>query len=287
MCNKRDILDRFYTNPEVAENCTNIFKELINITQKDLIIEPSIGSGNFLSSISNITKNYLGYDIDNSLFNPEYIKTEYKNKVFLQDFLSLDYSKLQNEYNNIYILGNPPFGKQSSIAIKFIKHMCHFCTAFGLILPKSFKKQSLQDKIPLDFSNILTIDIPENSFSYIDTSTNVSTIFCIYIKTKLREKHKKLKPINYEFVNRDKEYDISVRRVGINAGEIDIYKNYISKSIQSHYFIKFTNKYIDKDEIVKQLKTIEFLERLYTVGPRSISKQELINKFNNILNITK
>jgi tRNA G10 N-methylase Trm11 len=257
MCNKRDILDRFYTIPEVAENCTNIFKEVINITQKDLIIEPSVGSGNFLSGISNITNNYIGYDIDNSLFNQDYIKPEYKNKVFLQDFLTLDYSKLQNEYNNIYILGNPPFGKQSSVAIKFIKYICKFCTAFGLILPKSFKKQSLQDKIPLDFSNILTIDIPENSFSYIDTSTNVSTIFCIYIKTKVREKHKKLKPINYEFVNRYKEYDISVRRVGINAGEIDINKNYINKSIQSHYFIKFTNKEIDKDEIVKQLKNID------------------------------
>ena len=42
-----------------------------------------------------------------------------------------------------------------------------------------------------------------------------------------------------------------------------------------HYFIKFTTKL--------QLNVIENI-KFETVGPRSISKQELIEKFNAVLN---
>ena len=53
------------------------------------------------------------------------------------------------------------------------------------------------------------------------------------------------------------------------------------KSFQSHYFIKFTN---DKtiDENIRNLKSIKFNFN-NTVGPKSISKPELINEFNKFL----
>ena len=90
-----------------------------------------------------------------------------------------------------------------------------------------------------------------------------------------RNSIEKLKPINFMFVKKDENPDISFRRVGINAGVIDTAENINEKSVQSHYFIKFTNK-----------KTIQHnLEQLSdnTVGPKSISKQELIFKFNPLL----
>ena len=64
----------------------------------------------------------------------------------------------------------------------------------------------------------------------------------------------------------------------------------MKKSVQSHYFIKFTkslheqtqNKTQNIDEIVESLKKIQFRHD-NTVGPRSISKQELIKEFNVVL----
>ena len=55
----------------------------------------------------------------------------------------------------------------------------------------------------------------------------------------------------------------------------------IIKSIQSYYFIKFTN---DKgvNENIKLLENIHF-EFNNTVGPKSISKQELIKEFNKYI----
>jgi hypothetical protein len=51
----------------------------------------------------------------------------------------------------------------------------------------------------------------------------------------------------------------------------------MKKNINSHYFIKFTNGK-SLDENIKRLSAIKY-DFNNTVGPKSISKQELIDKF--------
>jgi len=88
-----------------------------------------------------------------------------------------------------------------------------------------------------------------------------------------------LEPNNFEFVKKSDNPDISFRRVGVNAGKIML--DIEDKSIQSHYFIKFTNELSLKQNL-KKINTIKF-DGNNTVGPKSISKQELIQKFNDVL----
>ena len=87
--------------------------------------------------------------------------------------------------------------------------------------------------------------------------------------------NEKLEPINFRFVEKTENPDISFRRVGVNAGTIDI--NIDEKSIQSHYFIKFTNGKSISDNITQLSKITYGFNN--TVGPKSISKQELIKEF--------
>lgn len=91
--------------------------------------------------------------------------------------------------------------------------------------------------------------------------------------------NEKLEPVNFMFVKKTEHPDISFRRVGVNAGMID--ERIEEKSIQSHYFIKFTNGKSIKENINK-LSTITY-DFNNTVGAKSISKQELIFKFNPLL----
>jgi uncharacterized protein YlbG (UPF0298 family) len=53
-------------------------------------------------------------------------------------------------------------------------------------------------------------------------------------------------------------------------------------SEQSHYFIKFNNNKT-VDENIEKLKSLKFNFN-NTVGPKSISKQELIKQFNVLIN---
>jgi hypothetical protein len=266
---KRDTTDKYYTKNEVVINCKDAIIKYVNIKKNDIIIEPSAGNGSFIDMIKGMTNNYYFYDI-----MPE------NDKITKQDFLKFDYTNIKALNKKIHIIGNPPFGRQSSLAIQFIKKCCEFADSISFILPKSFKKESNKAKFDLHYHLKYEIDLPENSFTVNDKDCDVPCIFQIWIKKNItRIKPDKIEPNNFIFVNKEDNHDISFRRVGVYAGNID--KNTKDKSFQSHYFIKFTN---DKtiDENINLLKKIKF-DFNNTVGPKSISKQELIKEFNKYI----
>jgi len=111
---KRKNSDKFYTSEIIVNKCINLIKEQINIKSDDLCIEPSAGNGAFINNIKKLCNNYKFYDLE-----PE------NNEIIKQDYLEYDYKILNKKlYNKIHIIGNPPFGRQSSLAIKFIKKSC-------------------------------------------------------------------------------------------------------------------------------------------------------------------
>ena len=265
---KRKTIDKFYTSSKTVNECVEIVRKNIKIEQDDLCIEPSAGNGSFISKIKSLFKNYLFYDIE-----PE------DDEITQQDFLKYDHTKIETK-GKIHILGNPPFGRQSSLAIKFIKKSAEFCDSISFILPKSFKKNSLQNKFPLNFHLICEYEIPDNSFLVDNSPHDVPCVFQIWEKKNYeREIPKKITPKNYKFVKKTEDHDISFRRVGINSGKIDTDTE--SKSHQSHYFIKF-NKKISSQKL-EELSNIKFGCKNDTCGPRSISKPELILEFNRLL----
>lgn len=258
--------DKFYTSLETVNICYNEIVNTLNIEKTDLIIEPSAGNGAFINIIKKLSDNYIFCDI-----LPEH------NEIVKADFLKIN---IKNDNKQIHIIGNPPFGRQSSLAKKFIKHCCNFATTISFILPKSFKKESFKKSFDEYFHLASEINLPDNSFQVNNNYHNVPCIFQIWKKENYkRELIIYNEPINYYFTNKDNNPDISFRRVGVNAGYID--KNIIEKSSQSHYFIKFSND-IFNDELYNKLQNIEF-NFDNTVGPKSISKPELIEKFNEII----
>lgn len=267
---KRNTIDKYYTKKSVVDQCLTHIKNNVKINIGDLIVEPSAGNGSFIDGIKSMTDNYKFYDLD-----PQHEDIEQ------QDYLELDLNKLDEDGQSLHVIGNPPFGRQSSLAIKFIKKSCEFSDSISFILPKSFKKNSLKQYFPLNFHLKFEWDIPPNSFEVNDKDYDVSCVFQIWERHHwLREVPKKVEPIGFEFISRDHNPDISIGRIGASAGKIDA--NYMNKSVQSHYFIKFIDGY--NQETIDALKKITFEEAKNTVGPPSISKQELILKYNLILN---
>ena len=261
----RSTLDKYYTSPEIVTQCINLANEHIHFDTNDLCIEPSAGNGSFIESIKEKFRFYKFYDI-----KPE------NSEIIEQDYLKLD-TPNNNNNGNIHVIGNPPFGRQSSLAIKFIKKSAKFSDSISFILPKSFKKESLKKHFPLNFHLLCEYDIPDNSFIVDGKTHDVPCVFQVWQKrSENRVIPEKLVPLGYKFVKKGEVADISFRRVGINAGTIDYEVE--SKSFQSHYFIKF-NEPLDEDKF-KILSEIKYPSKENTVGPRSISKQELIKEFN-------
>jgi len=266
----RDPIDKYYTKLDIVDACICLLTRTIDVSYiEDVIIEPSAGNGSFINGVKSLCNNHLFYDIE-----PEH------DEIVRQDYLTLDITDIRGRYSRAHVVGNPPFGRQSSAAIKFIKKSCEFCHSISFILPKSFKKDSLKKHFPSLFHLVGEIDLPEDAFTVGGQSHNVPCVFQIWERKEFpRAISAPLTPTKYRFVSKHEQPDISFRRVGVNAGAIDT--NIESKSVQSHYFIKLDPE-LPIEETVKKLSTIQF-EFNNTVGPRSISKQELIKEFNVIL----
>ena len=266
---KRNTIDKYYTNPSVVSKCIRQIKQYINVEHNDLIIEPSAGNGSFINELQTLSTNCLFYDLE-----PEHLSID------KQDYLLLDTASMSNTYPKIHIVGNPPFGRQSSMAIKFIKKSTLFCNSISFILPKSFKKDSMQKHFPLDFHLIFEEDVEENGFLVDGNVYDVHCVFQIWEKKEVkREKEEKLIPKGFQFVKKSENPDIAFRRVGVYAG--NVYKDISTKSEQSHYFIKFDKKI--PDSTIEELNVIVFASRDNTVGPRSISKPELMKQYNTFV----
>lgn len=263
---KRDTKDKYYTCNKVVNDCIKTIENNIKISKNDLCIEPSAGNGAFIEMIKQKFENYKFYDLE-----PEH------EEIVKQDYLKLNIDEIcKSENKKIHVIGNPPFGRQSSLAIKFIKKSCEYCESISFILPKSFKKDSMKKHFPLNFHMLYECDLPENSFLVDDVMHDVPCIFQIWEKkTVKRSTPKKLTPKGFKFVGKKDNPDISFRRVGVKAGNIS--NEIENKSEQSHYFIKFDEK--PSNVLLEKISNIDFDCKNNTVGPKSISKQELIKEF--------
>ena len=134
---RRQGLDKFYTLPSISKKCIDKVFELHN--NWDLVIEPSAGNGSFFNQIPN--NNKIGIDI-----SPENCPL-----IIKQNFL--EYFPPSNK-SNILVIGNPPFGKNSSLAIKFFNHSAKFSNTIAFIIPRTFRRISVQNKL-CDFFHLV------------------------------------------------------------------------------------------------------------------------------------
>ncbi len=264
---RENLNDKFYTSPHIASHCVQQILRHLPSMEHTVWVEPSAGNGSFLRAIPpNITT--IGLDIE-----PE------QKEIMKQDYLEWSPPSSTTSY---LVVGNPPFGRQSSLAKSFIKKSATFASVIAFILPKSFTKPSMYHAFDPSFHLIHTEDLPKDSFLVNDEPYDVPCVFQIWEKRQEpRRKEEKTEPVGFEYVKGTESYDMACRRVGVYAGRCfpPTEKGY---SVQSHYFIRFTSKKeIDIENIIEQMNGHTFPSN--TVGPRSLSKPEINRVLNEML----
>ena len=115
----------------------------IDIDIFDIILEPSAGKGAFYDLIEPHKRK--GIDLDPK--HPEVTKMDY-----------FDYVPKKNK--RYLVVGNPPFGTQSSIAIMFMNKSCEFADCVAFIIPRTFKRVSIQNRLSMGFKLLYCKDLP-------------------------------------------------------------------------------------------------------------------------------
>lgn len=269
-------MDQFYTNEDIAIKYYNIFLTFININNYDIILEPSAGEGSFFKLLP--IEKRLGFDID-----PKY------NGIIQKDFFEFNHDNSKK----YIIIGNPPFGRISSTAIKFFKKASEFADVIAFIVPRTFKRVSVQNKLDEYFHLIYNDDLPLNPCCF---TPKMSAKCCFQIWEK---KNYKRELVNYDKIINDFEFlkygkldendqptppqnaDFVMKAYGCNCGDIKE-DNLNLLRPKSWHWIKSN---IDKTELIKRFKTLDFSISKDTVRQDSIGQKEVIylykQKFKN------
>lgn len=258
--------DKYYTRPFIADYVTQLVVDKFgsNIDY----IEPSAGSGVFLDSYKKITNktNIQGYDV-----------SPHSKSIIQQDWLKITKDKVKGKA----VIGNPPFGFASSLAIQFFNKAAEQeAQSISFIIPKTFRKESTHNKLDLNYKLVLDIDLPKNAFFFYekeDEYYDVPTIFQIWQRVdKPRECTIMLTTSPYfNFVDKSSEHDICVRRAGGKAGQI--VEGDLTPS--STYFLKLVDP-----RVIHALHIYDYSKYVNnTAGVKSISKHELIFEIDRII----
>ena len=266
-------LDKFYTNQDVSKKCLDKIAETYKWDSWDLIIEPSAGNGSFLLQIP--SSNILGID----LF-PEH------DTIVKQDFLTY----VPDIKGRIIVLGNPPFGKISSLAIKFFNHAATFAHSIAFIIPRTFRRVSVQNKLNMNFHLIHDEEIPIKPCAF-NPPMMVKCCFQIWEK---KETPRLLININtshpsWEFLGlgpKDTKgqptppqgADFAIRAYGGKCGEI-VEENLHLLRPKSWHWIKSN---VDINNLITQFQKLDYSISQDTARQNSIGRGEIVNLYSKM-----
>jgi hypothetical protein len=179
-------------------------------------------------------------------------------------------------------IGNPPFGNNSSKAIGFFNHAARFSQVVAYILPMTFRKESVTNRLDLSFELHAELELKPNSFIFLGGDYPIQCVFQIWVKSnKLRQVVRPVKETSdFVFVKPDKKYDLVIRRVGVNAGLLydDLTVTY---SEQSHLFLQ-VKPFINVKDVYDRLVSLTLHKspiKFYTAGNPSLSANEICNLY--------
>lgn len=259
-------LDQFFTQKDTVSGCLLILEKHLNKNNLEWI-EPSAGAGSFIDGAFELGFGYpkLAFDI-----MPQH------NMVKKSDFLKEDLKNVFSESNKTKLfLGNPPFGKNSSLAIKFFNHMSKSnADVIAMILPATFSKNSVKNKLDFNFILVEELDLGNVYFSFGSEKRKVPVVFQIWKRSNIKREKvvNKTESSFFDFVSKDKA-EFAIQRVGAAAGKVKL--DFQEFSPNSHYFIKAKSA-----NVLEVFKKINWDKIKYkTAGNPSIAKPELVEEF--------
>ncbi len=167
-------LDKFYTHPDIAKKFVDCINVLVPLSNFEIVLEPSAGSGNILQFLPN---NAIGMDL----------YPESKN-IIQQDFFTYEPEGFPFPGVSIACVGNPPFGNgyMNPLAKGFFNHAAKFSDVIAFIVPAKWHTswkvhKQLDTRFGLYFSEIL----PKNSFLLNHMAYDVNCCMQIWSKKAL------------------------------------------------------------------------------------------------------
>jgi hypothetical protein len=160
--------DAYFTHPDDVKWCLDQLRHIYGLDGKTAL-EPAAGSNVFVKAAPEVswTTNELFPEFSNGTIHDHH----------------LDYSKddLSPLGRFDFVIGNPPYGRNSMLARKFVLRSLEISNVVAMVLPKGLRRHTIWDKyFPDDCKVVFEEPLPNSTFDLPDGSVkSVGTFFLI------------------------------------------------------------------------------------------------------------
>jgi len=167
--------EQYYTPKPLAIELVSQIEKVLGTLAGKTILEPAGGTGAFIEAMLAIgAKKVISFDIE-----------PLHELVSIGDFLEQEITE-----SNLITISNPPFGRNNSLSIPFFNHAAKVSDAICFIVPRSWRKWSVINRLDLGFELALDLDL---EIDYVDadglplsSKTHLATCFQIWKKANTR-----------------------------------------------------------------------------------------------------
>lgn len=201
--------EQYYTPKPLALELVAQIERVLGPLEGKTVLEPAGGTGAFIEAVqaAGVTQ-VISFDIE-----------PLHELVSVGDFLEQEINE-----SNLITISNPPFGRNNSLSIPFFNHAAKVSDAICFIVPRSWRKWSVINRLDLGFVLALDLDL---EIDYVDadglplsSKTHLATCFQIWKKANnrrqiIRVTDKKI----IEKVSPD-QADVSLTIFGYGCGKV-------------------------------------------------------------------
>jgi len=165
--------EQFYTPLELARTLVGDVEIVLGSLQGKIVLEPAGGTGSFVeAALTKGVKEVISFDIE-----------PLHEKVLLGNFLDQELTE-----QNLITISNPPFGRNNSLSIPFFNHAARVSDAICFIVPRSWRKWSVINRLDRNFALVaeqdLDIDYMDSDGELISDKSRLATCFQIWKRTE-------------------------------------------------------------------------------------------------------
>jgi len=221
--------EQFYTPRKLALELVETALPYLPPASQTTFLEPAAGNGSFVEALSEIgAHKVIALD-------------RYPAIASIQqaDFLESEFAK-----TNLVTITNPPFGRNNALSIPFFNHAAKFSQTICFLVPRSWRKWSVTNRLDLRFHLVHDSDVfvsyEDKAGDPIRQKNGLRTCFQIWQRRdKLREKV--LVPDN-RLVEKcsPQEADIALRVFGYGCGTV--LENFDRKPNTTMMFLRLNSK---------------------------------------------
>jgi hypothetical protein len=201
--------EQFYTPQELAIELVAVVEKTLGPLTGKTVLEPAGGTGSFIEAVMAAgAKKVISFDIEP--LHPEVSKGSFLDQVI--------------DENQVITISNPPFGRNNALSVPFFNHAASFSEAICFIVPRSWRKWSVTNRLDMNFELALDVDLDidyvDANGELISTKSRLATCFQVWKKTTNPRVPIRIKDMGIVEKVAPAEADVSLTIFGYGCGKL-------------------------------------------------------------------